>query len=171
MTSKLIIYISYINQSISAFSWLQPNHFFFNNCKIVLRSLSGSELVTTRHENRWITFASDEMELSAYLVLGPDSRASIKLFSICTCAMDLILQINKAHEKRWITFAMAEMESMAYLYQLQTLEVAENYLVSVFVPSWLNSTSKQSSFWINIDIFIPTILAEWIIITSLTKPK
>ena len=43
--------------------------------------------------------------------------------------MDLILQINKAHEKRWITFAMAEMESMAYLYQLQTPEVAENYLV------------------------------------------
>ena len=34
-----------------------------------------------------------------------------------------------------------------------------------------STTSKQSSFWINIDIFIPTILEEWIINTSLTKPK
>ena len=34
-----------------------------------------------------------------------------------------------------------------------------------------STTSKQSSFWINIDIFITTIVAEWIIIISLTKPK
>jgi len=68
MTSKLIIYHILIKVAVRSHD-CKSITFFFNNCKIVLRSLAGNELVTIRHENRSITFAiaSAKMESLAHL--------------------------------------------------------------------------------------------------------
>ena len=52
--------------------------------------------INKAHEKKWITFAMAETESMAS---APNTGDGRKLFSICICTVDLILQVNKAYSE------------------------------------------------------------------------